>query len=118
MMKTGPRLHATACPIPPPRRPLCACQAAGELRKRLKNLLGEDRALQITAGTFHSVAGRILRRGICNLPGPPRTRSFVIYTESESRATLRKVLEDKGIPYGNDAKQVGMNRDPPSLADF
>src|SRR5215207_9038092 len=36
-------------------------RAAGELRLRLADLLGEDRARGVTAATFHSVCARILR---------------------------------------------------------
>ena len=36
-------------------------RAAGELRLRLADLLGQDRARRVTAATFHSVCARLLR---------------------------------------------------------
>ena len=51
-------------------------RAAGELRLRLADLLGQERARQVTAATFHSVCARLLREH-ARLFG--RTEQYTIY---------------------------------------
>src|ERR1700704_6454775 len=65
-------------------------KAAKEMRARVENLVGED-GRSMWVGTFHSVAVKILRReaqriGIVN--------SFVIFDEDDTRAALRRVLDE------------------------
>src|SRR5258708_7265116 len=65
-------------------------KAAKEMRARVENLVGEG-AEKMWVGTFHSTAGKILRReaqriGIVN--------SFVIFDEDDTRAALRRVLDE------------------------
>ncbi|MCZ6570896.1 MAG: UvrD-helicase domain-containing protein [Deltaproteobacteria bacterium] len=63
-------------------------KAAREMRERAERLL-EDRARGIWISTFHSACVRILRRDIGHLG---YERSFVIYDDSDSVATIRRVL--------------------------
>src|SRR6202045_2007630 len=65
-------------------------KAAREMRSRVENLVGEG-AEKMWVGTFHSTAVKILRReaqriGVVN--------SFVIFDEDDTRAALRRVLEE------------------------
>src|SRR3982074_1612759 len=65
-------------------------KAAREMRGRVETLVGEG-AEKMWVGTFHSTAVKILRReaqriGIVN--------SFVIFDEDDTRAALRRVLDE------------------------
>src|SRR6202048_4384182 len=65
-------------------------KAAKEMRGRVETLVGEG-AEKMWVGTFHSTAVKILRReaqriGIVN--------SFVIFDEDDTRAALRRVLDE------------------------
>src|ERR1700693_1336865 len=65
-------------------------KAAREMRARVENLVGPG-AEKMWVGTFHSTAVKILRReaqriGIVN--------SFVIFDEDDTRAALRRVLDE------------------------
>jgi DNA helicase-2/ATP-dependent DNA helicase PcrA len=65
-------------------------KAAREMRARVEALVGEP-AEKMWVGTFHSTAVKILRResqriGIAN--------SFVIFDEDDTRAALRRVLDE------------------------
>jgi ATP-dependent DNA helicase UvrD/PcrA len=65
-------------------------KAAREMRGRVESLVGEG-AQKMWVGTFHSTAVKILRRdsqriGIAN--------SFVIFDEDDTRAALRRVLDE------------------------
>src|SRR5258708_21338634 len=64
-------------------------KAAKEMRARVENLVGPD-GQKMWVGTFHSTAVKILRReaqriGIVN--------SFVIFDEDDTRAALRRGLD-------------------------
>lgn len=75
-------------------------KAAGELKERLRSMLGKD-ADDICAATFHSACVRILRREIENLGG--YTSSFTIYDSDDSQRLLKSCygpldLSDKTFP--------------------
>src|SRR5437588_12299398 len=55
-------------------------RAAGELRLRLADLLGQARAREVTAATFHSVCARLLREH-ARLFG--RTEQYTIYDQGD-----------------------------------
>ena len=61
-------------------------RAAGELRLRLADLLGEQAARGVLAATFHSVCARLLREhaGVFG-----RTDAYTIYDQAD----LRRVIE-------------------------
>ena len=81
-------------------------RAAGELRLRLAELLGESVARGVTAATFHSVCARLLRE-YAHVFG--RTERYTIYDQGDMRhvldrllsappAGVRRAVEDHGQP--------------------
>ena len=66
-------------------------RAAGELRLRLADLLGEAVARGVTAATFHSVCARLLREhaGVFG-----RTEHYTIYDQADMRRVLDWLLSD------------------------
>ena len=69
-------------------------KAAREMRERLVASVGEENARQITAGTFHSVASRMLRKHVHLLDGYGRGNDFVIYDEADTKSIIRKIMVD------------------------
>ncbi len=69
-------------------------RAAGELRERLALVLGEGAANLVTAGTFHSVCGRILRRELGSFPPAGRTGGFTISDKSEGVAIIKRFFKE------------------------
>ena len=68
-------------------------KAAGELKDRLENMLGES-ARDVWACTFHSACVRILRRDAERLG---YTSSFTIYDTSDSQSLVKHILKDLDI---------------------
>ena len=66
-------------------------RAAGELRLRLADLLGEQVAAAVTATTFHSVCARMLRED-ATLFG--RTEDYTIYDQADMRHVIEWLLSD------------------------
>jgi len=69
-------------------------KAAGEMKERIAELVGVDRARQLWMGTFHSVFSRILRREGEVLGF---TSSFTIYDTDDSVALIRSAMAEYGI---------------------
>src|SRR2546422_5514887 len=65
-------------------------KAAKEMRGRVGALVGEG-ADKMWVGTFHSTAVKILRREAARIDIVP---SFVIFDEDDTRAALRRVLDE------------------------
>ena len=67
-------------------------RAAGELRLRLTDLLGEQRARGVTAATFHSVCARLLREhaGVFG-----RNDSYTVYDQADVRRVIEWLLSDQ-----------------------
>jgi DNA helicase-2/ATP-dependent DNA helicase PcrA len=65
-------------------------KAAREMRGRVESLVGEG-AERMWVGTFHSTAVKILRREAQRIGIVP---SFVIFDEDDTRAALRRVLDE------------------------
>src|ERR1700674_3979332 len=65
-------------------------KAAREMRGRVEGLVGEG-AEKMWVGTFHSTAVKILRREAARIGIVP---SFVIFDEDDTRAALRRVLDE------------------------
>jgi DNA helicase-2/ATP-dependent DNA helicase PcrA len=70
-------------------------RAAGELRLRLTDLLGEQAARGVTAATFHSVCARLLREH-AGLFG--RTDAYTIYDQADLRRVIEWLLGDRRQP--------------------
>jgi DNA helicase-2/ATP-dependent DNA helicase PcrA len=66
-------------------------RAAGELRLRLSDLLGERVAAGVTAATFHAVCARMLRDNAA-LFG--RTEDYTIYDQADMRHVIEWLLSD------------------------
>src|SRR4051794_10891459 len=66
-------------------------RAAGELRLRLADLLGERQARGVLAATFHSVCARLLRAD-AGLYG--RTEAYTIYDQADVRRVIEALLAD------------------------
>jgi DNA helicase II / ATP-dependent DNA helicase PcrA len=66
-------------------------RAAGELRLRLADLLGETVARGVTAATFHSVCARLLREH-ASVFG--RTERYTIYDQADMRRVIDWLLSD------------------------
>ena len=77
-------------------------KAAREMRSRVTTLVGEE-AERMWVGTFHATAVRMLRRDAERVG---LQRSFVIFDEDDTRAALRRVIDELGL----DPKRY-----PPSL---
>src|SRR4051812_38913743 len=67
-------------------------RAAGELRLRLADLLGEQTARGALAATFHSVCARLLREH-ATLFG--RTEAYTIYDQADLRRVIETLLADR-----------------------
>jgi len=67
-------------------------RAAGELRLRLFDLLGQERTRAVTVATFHSVCARLLREH-ADLFG--RTEQYTIYDQGDMRRVIDSILADK-----------------------
>ena len=66
-------------------------RAAGELRLRLADLLGETVARGVTAATFHSVCARLLREHAAVFG---RTDRYTIYDQADMRRVIDWLLSD------------------------
>ena len=73
-------------------------KAAREMRSRVAALLGDAQEQEtinrMWVGTFHHTAVRMLRRDAERLNLP---RSFVIFDDDDTRAAIRRVLEELGL---------------------
>jgi DNA helicase-2/ATP-dependent DNA helicase PcrA len=65
-------------------------KAAREMRSRVEGLVGEG-ASKMWVGTFHATAVRVLRREAAKLGF---ASSFVIFDEDDTRAAIRRVMEE------------------------
>ena len=78
-------------------------KAAGEMRERVQKICGAD-ARDVWVATFHSTCVRILRREIHHLG---RSRSFVIYDESDALAVTKEALRRHSLdPKHHDPKRL------------
>lgn len=68
-------------------------KAAGELRERLVDMLGED-GMNINASTFHSACVRILRSEIESIG---YSRDFTIYDSDDSQRLIKNIMTDIDI---------------------
>ncbi|MGA2014175.1 MAG: UvrD-helicase domain-containing protein [Solirubrobacteraceae bacterium] len=67
-------------------------RAAGELRLRLADLLGEQVARAVTAATFHSICARMLREHAAVFG---RTDQYTIYDQADMRRVIEWLLSDQ-----------------------
>ena len=69
-------------------------KAAGEMKTRLAQMLGEEEAQEVHASTFHSACVRILRRSI---PYLGYASSFTIYDSDDSKRVMKSCIADMNI---------------------
>ena len=69
-------------------------KAAGELKERLRNMLGGEEGDEVFASTFHSACVRILRRWAEEIGYP---RSFTIYDTDDSQRVMKAVYKDLNV---------------------
>ena len=67
-------------------------RAAGELRLRLADLLGERVARGVTAATFHSICARMLRE---HAGAVGRTDTYTVYDQTDVRRVIEWLLSDQ-----------------------
>jgi DNA helicase-2/ATP-dependent DNA helicase PcrA len=88
-------------------------KAAGELKFRLREMLGEEQADEVFASTFHSACVRILRRNAEEIGWP---KSFTIYDTDDAQRVMKAVykdlqVDDKFLPVKNALNQIGRLKD-------
>jgi DNA helicase-2/ATP-dependent DNA helicase PcrA len=69
-------------------------KAAGEMRQRIRNLLGQEPA-GMWVGTFHSIGARLMRRHAARLGWSP---NFSIYDSDQSLREIKRVMDRMNIP--------------------
>lgn len=92
-------------------------KAAGELKERLCNMLGEDDGNEIWASTFHSSCARILRRDADRLG---YTSHFTIYDSDDCKRMMKACMKqldisDKAFPVKSVINEISHAKD--SLID-
>src|SRR4030088_2849581 len=80
-------------------------KAAREMRERVGRLVPD--AERMWVGTFHSSCVRILRRDAEKLGLP---RSFTIFDDDDSRAALRRVLEELRLDHHKEQPGIIANK--------
>ena len=69
-------------------------RAAGELRERIIDLVGEP-GRDVQAGTFHALCARVLRR---DGEAIGLDRRFVIYDTDDQQALMKQILREEDLP--------------------
>ncbi|HYO41681.1 MAG TPA: UvrD-helicase domain-containing protein [Candidatus Limnocylindrales bacterium] len=80
-----------------PRRILAVTftnRAAGELRERIRALVGEH-GQQVDAGTFHALCARVLRQ---DGDAIGLDRRFVIYDTDDQQQLMKRILAEQDLP--------------------
>ena len=88
-------------------------KAAGELKERLRNMLGGEEGDEVFASTFHSACVRILRRWAEEIGYPC---SFTIYDTDDSQRVMKTVykelsVDDKFFPVKSAINQMSRWKD-------
>jgi DNA helicase-2/ATP-dependent DNA helicase PcrA len=93
-------------------------KAAKELKERISNLIGFNKARYIWAGTFHSVFARILRSEAESIGFTP---SFSIYDTDDSTSQIRQIIKslnysEKNINAANVRNKISSLKNKLTLA--
>ena len=88
-------------------------KAAGELKARLRSMLGDEEGDEVFASTFHSACVRILRRYAEEIGWP---RSFTIYDTDDAQRVMKALykeqnVDDKFYPVKTALNQLGRWKD-------
>ncbi len=77
-------------------------KAAGEMRQRVMDLLGDQMpARGLTITTFHALCARLLRRYADIAQPDGRTATFTIYDSSDQSSLVKRALNSLNLPSGN-----------------
>ena len=66
-------------------------KAAREMKERIGRLVGQEHALRLQMGTFHSVFARILRAEAESIGFNP---NFTIYDQADSRSLVKSIIKE------------------------
>lgn len=69
-------------------------KAAKEMKSRIGQLVGDERARYLQMGTFHSIFARILRAEAQSIG---YTSDFTIYDEQDSRSLIKNIVKTMGL---------------------
>ena len=69
-------------------------KAAGELKERLRNMLGGEEGDEVFASTFHSACVRILRRDIDRIGFD---KDFTIYDTDDAKRVIKDILKEQNL---------------------
>ena len=69
-------------------------KAADEMKARIGQLVGNERARYLQMGTFHSVFARMLRAEANKIGF---TAAFTIYDEADSRSLIKNIVKQMGL---------------------
>ncbi len=88
-------------------------KAAGELKDRLRAMLGETVGGDVHASTFHSACVRILRRDAERIGFP---KSFTIYDADDQQRVIKQIykdlmIDDKFLPVKSAIAQISAFKD-------
>ena len=88
-------------------------KAAGELKERLRAMLGEALGGDVFASTFHSACVRFLRRDAERIGFP---KSFTIYDSDDQQRVIKQIykdlmIDDKFLPVKSAVSQISSFKD-------
>ena len=88
-------------------------KAAGELRERLRAMLGDTLGGDVNASTFHSACVRMLRRDAERIGFP---KSFTIYDSDDQQRVIKQIykdlmIDDKFLPVKSAIGQISSFKD-------
>lgn len=88
-------------------------KAAGELKERLRAMLGETLGGDVNASTFHSACVRMLRRDAERIGFP---KSFTIYDSDDQQRVIKQIykdlmIDDKFLPVKSAIGQISSFKD-------
>ena len=88
-------------------------KAAGELKERLRAMLGETLGGDVFASTFHSACVRFLRRDAERIGFP---KSFTIYDSDDQQRVIKQIykdlmIDDKFLPVKSAVSQISSFKD-------
>ena len=88
-------------------------KAAGELKERLRAMLGETLGGDVVASTFHSACVRFLRRDAERIGFP---KSFTIYDSDDQQRVIKQIykdlmIDDKFLPVKSAVSQISSFKD-------
>ena len=88
-------------------------KAAGELKERLRAMLGDTLGGDVNASTFHSACGRMLRRDAERIGFP---KSFTIYDSDDQQRVIKQIykdlmIDDKFLPVKSAIGQISSFKD-------